>query len=113
MNAPDPRLSEIEARLSAMQAEPWTRVNVQIRHRFVMAAPTDIAFLLTELRKRDDALDVLMQELVTREERWRLAYVAGDLTHEEASEIALEDRWVYAQLADIRAAVTATKGGGE
>lgn len=69
--------------------------------------------LLAELRKRDEALDGLMRELVAREERWRLAYVAGDLTHEEASQIALEDRWAYAQLADIRghAAVAAATGG--
>ncbi|HBH57884.1 MAG TPA: hypothetical protein DDY41_07000 [Arthrobacter bacterium] len=94
----DPRLGEIAAALA------W---------RVRSFAPADVAYLIAELRKRDDALDVLMRELVAREERWRLAYVAGDLTHEEASEIALEDRWVYAQLADIRAAVTAAKGDGE
>jgi len=48
-----------------------------------------------------EPLEALMSDLVAREERWKAAYEKGELTHEEASSAALEDRWVYAQLADI------------
>lgn len=48
------------------------------------------------------ALDGLMSELVAREERWKKAFEAGEMTHDEASSAALEDRWVYSQLAALK-----------
>jgi len=48
------------------------------------------------------AIDTLMAELVAREERWKEAWGAGELTHEEAVSATQEDRWVYAQLAELR-----------
>jgi len=51
-----------------------------------------------------DPLYTLMHELAAREERWKTAYEKREMSHEEASSAALEDRWVYAQLARIRGA---------
>ena len=48
------------------------------------------------------AIDTLMAELVAREERWKKAWEVGELTHEEAVSATQEDRWVYAQLAELR-----------
>ena len=54
----------------------------------------------------DAKLDSLMAELVAREDRWKKAWEMEELTHDEAVSATQEDRWVYAQLAAIRAAIT-------
>jgi hypothetical protein len=48
-----------------------------------------------------EALRSLMLELSTREERWKVAFESGEMSHAEASSAALEDRWAYAELAGI------------
>jgi len=54
------------------------------------------------MSEQAEAIDALMTELVAREERWKKAWEVGELTHEEAVSATQEDRWVYAQLAEIR-----------
>ena len=83
MSAPDPRLGEIEARLSAATPGPWVIDSIESGEHGVFAeehhrlgcgtsqvagfmtkanaellvnAPADVAYLLTELQKRDNAL---------------------------------------------------------
>jgi hypothetical protein len=53
---------------------------------------------MTDLTAR---LDAILSELSAREDRWKMAWESGEMTHEEASSAALEDRWAYAQLADL------------
>lgn len=62
-----------------------------------------------DARKQQARLDALMAELVAREDRWKKAWEGGEMSHDEASSAALEDRWVYVQLADIRAAINVTE----
>jgi len=100
VTAPDPRLGEIEARLAA-------DVAAYNDHGFIgdNQCMTDRDYLLTELRKRDDAL------------------MAGLALADKWAALCPEDDWPEngdmsaAPLADagraFRAAVTAGKGDGE
>lgn len=141
MTAPDPRLGEIEARLTAATPGPWetmksgllgtrvvavdgewdaivpdefvTLVTPSLRKpadaEFIAHSPSDVAYLLAELRKRDDALD-------------RVGTVAGSLEarafmndrntaaglYDEAMELAADAASSIAReaAAQLRAAVT-------
>ena len=81
--------------------------------QFIAHAPQDITDLLDLARKQQAAIDAvraLMGELSAREDRWKAAYEEGDMTHAEASSAALEDRWVYAQLAELLFPLNALEG---
>ena len=97
MSAPDPRLGEIEARLAA-------DVAAYNDHGFIGGnqCMTDRAYLLTELRKRDEVIA-------------RVEAVLTDRDHSDHCDLYYAWRkdgctcWQW----DIRAAVTAAKGDGE
>jgi len=100
VSAPDPRLGEIEARLNS--TAPIT-------------SPADVAYLLTELRKRDDALarvEALHQPVDA-------AMYAGNGVHKVkvCTGCGTDDgnwqRWPCPTVNAIRAAVTVAKGDGE
>jgi len=72
-------------------------------------AKVTITRLLAMVREQRAAIERVKAELVAREDRWKKAWEDGELTHEEAVSATLEDRWAYAQLAGIRAALIATE----
>lgn len=122
MTAPDPRLGEIERRLAASTPGPWgwdghiRRGLVSPRQaepvlqcsallhpgrrdaEFIANAPADVAYLLAELRKRDDVI----AKLSDWAGRYKSAY------YDEA-----QDDVVQIIRPVLRAAVAAATGGGE
>ncbi|HCF99587.1 MAG TPA: hypothetical protein DEV93_03485 [Chloroflexi bacterium] len=133
MTAPDPRLGEIEGRLSKAEAGPWflDSDGVSIYYvfhngdtldrdklaessgadaEFIANAPTDVAYLLTELRKRDDALAAIEKLLDEKYKLW--AAICGNTCSKDILGVdhdAIADEIAAA----IRAAVTAAMGDGE
>jgi hypothetical protein len=143
VTAPDPRLGEIEARHAGITPGPWTTVRHDLSlyieaesgelnpinlgyvgnrpendAEFIANAPTDVAYLLTELRKRDDALarvEALADELAAE------AIASRNVEREIRKGPPSTLSFVHAQHATIahnhanriRAAVTAAKGDGE
>lgn len=59
---------------------------------------------------RVKGLDGLLVALTAREDRWKKAYEAGEMSHEEASSAAREDRWLYGCIREIQHAM---EGSGE
>ena len=50
------------------------------------------------------ALEELMQRVAAREDGWKKAYEANEMTHEDAASATLEDRWAYVEIRTILAA---------
>lgn len=89
--------------------EDWGSISAKDAD-FIIAARTDVPRLArlareqrATLARATELINTLMVELGGREEDSRKAYVAGELTHGEASSSALEDRYAVARLATIRA----------
>ena len=116
MSAPDPRLGEIEARIALSgDVDTWYSTEEMVEAlefagadagtvatdaEFIANTPADIAYLLAELRKRDNALARVEEQCVAADEL--------------ASLVIGEDLQAGLRLCarGIRAAVTAAKGDG-
>jgi hypothetical protein len=106
VTAPDPRLGEIEARLGNLDYV-LEYGSADVLH---VAAAEDIGYLLTELRKRDDALAAVLEWCDTNQYPWHPSEgVEGAFSSQDW---ALDDAARRIRTA-IRAAVTAAKGDGE
>jgi len=142
MTAPDPRPGEIEARLGVIDAAPWRveqhdlslwvhsadeglEANLgyvgnrpHANAEFIASAPADVAYLLTELRKRDE---VIARVEALAEEFDRESVASRNVEREIRKGPPSTLSFVHAQHATIahnhasriRAAVTAAKGDGE
>ena len=139
MTAPDPRLGEIEARLARRDAMiedgsdkiTRTRCNDPERDGFHSQHPYQVStetshhnsyishlealadsvpYLLTELRKRDNALAAIEKLLHEKYKLW--AEICGNTCSKDILGVD-HDAIADEVAAAIRAAVTAAKGGGE
>ena len=103
------RLDAIEARKDAIGLLSFPGLLGETIDQIVV----DRGFLLDLARKQQAAIDAvngLMGELSAREDRWKAAYEKREMSHAEASSAALEDRWVYAQLAELLFPLNALEG---
>lgn len=73
---------------------------------------TDLLGRLAVAETKLAAVEAVLPAIVAREEEARQAYIKGDYTHDEASQLALELRWAYRQIADALA-IAALSGVGK
>lgn len=140
MTAPDPRVGEIEARLTGITPGPWKTVRHDLSlyveaesgelnpinlgyvgnrpendAEFIANAPADVAFLLVELRKAREALQRVEGVAGRLEARAALnARVSGTGIYDDAMQLAADAATSIATITatDLRAAVAAANGDG-